>query len=195
VPENIDPATGTSPTTNAPDTWSLTPDQATAQLAAMQAAYDASGAPAAPTAEQVQDAYDARLRLTALTNDPVWARRYMQGCIPEKREFEALTEMIANDAEATGVLEAPIETTVEGGIRRQDLISEIDHLGKVGIPDEGIVAIATGNFSEADVEWAQGWLEKGLATKEWTDALLRGDPTVLHEWTALCGVIASGKVA
>jgi hypothetical protein len=53
----------------------------------------------------------------------------------------------------------------------------------------------TGDFSEADIEWAQGWLDKGMATREWTDALLRGDPTVLHEWTALCAIVSAGKSA
>jgi hypothetical protein len=78
-------------------------------------------------------------------------------------------------------------------IRRRDLIDTIGHLAKVGIPPEGIERALTGNFSAEDIEWAQGLLDKGMATKEWTDALLRGDPTVLHEWTALCAVIAAGK--
>jgi len=56
-----------------------------------------------------------------------------------------------------------------------------------------VVRTLTGNFSPEDIEWAQGWLDRGMATKEWTDALLRGDPTVLHEWTALCAVVSAGK--
>jgi hypothetical protein len=73
------------------------------------------------------------------------------------------------------------------------MIGMIDHLSKVGIPEEGIVRTLTGNFSNEDIEWAQGLLDKSMATKEWADALLRGDPTVLHEWTALCAVVSAGK--
>jgi hypothetical protein len=75
------------------------------------------------------------------------------------------------------------------------LVAEISHLAKVGIPEAGIVRTLTGDFSAEDIEWAQGWLERGMATREWTDALLRGDPAVVHEWTALCGMVSAGKSA
>jgi hypothetical protein len=177
------------------DAWSLSPSEAGEVLAERSADFAAP----VPTAEQVQDAYDARLRLTSLTNDPAWAKRFMEGSIPERREFEALTQTIANADEAGAesvVGSPPIETTIGSeSIRRQDWVAEIAHLSKVGIPEAGIVRTLTGDFSEADIEWAQGWLDKGMATKEWTDALLRGDPTVLHEWTALCAVVSAGKSA
>jgi hypothetical protein len=173
------------------DVWSLSPEEAGAVLAVRAADFS----PAVPTAEQVQDVHDARLRLAALTADPIWAKKFMEGSIPERREFEALTEMIANEGDAPFV-SAPIESTFgDQSVRRQDLISEISHLGKVGIPAEGIERTLTGNFSEADVEWAQRELERGMATKEWRDGVLAGDPTCVHEWTALCAVVAAGKTA
>jgi hypothetical protein len=53
----------------------------------------------------------------------------------------------------------------------------------------------TGDFSDNDVAWAQGELDRAMATKEWTAALLAGDPTVLHEWTAWCAIVSSRKAA
>jgi hypothetical protein len=189
---NIDYATGAAPAADIrSDVWSLTPEEAGAVLAERAADFR----PAVPSAEQVQDAHDAKLRLEALSNDPAWVKKYLEGSIPERRELEALTETIAAEGDAPYV-QAPIESTFgDQSIRRQDLISEISHLGKVGIPAEGIERTLTGNFSEADVEWAQRELERGLATKEWAAGVLAGDPTCVHEWTALCAVVSAGKVA
>jgi len=174
------------------DSWNLSPAEAGAILAERSADF----APRVPTAEQVQDVHDAKLRLAALTSDPSWAKKFMEGSPAERAEFARLTEMIAAEAEGQPFVAAPLETTVGSeSVRRQDLISEISHLGKIGIPPQGVERIVTGNFSAEDIEWAQGWLDKGMATKEWTDALLRSDPTVLHEWTALCGVVSAGKSA
>jgi hypothetical protein len=175
------------------DSWNLSPSEAGAVLAERATDFAAP----VPSAERIQDAYDARLRLTALTNDPAWAKRFMEGSIPERLEFEALTQAIADESQAQGdsFVQAPIELTVgDQSTRRQDLIAEINHLAKVGIPSEGIERILLGDFSAQDVEWAQGLLDKGMATKEWTDALMRGDPVIVHEWTALCAVVSAGKL-
>jgi hypothetical protein len=121
----------------------------------------------------------------------------MEGSRAERLEFEALTQAIANEAEGQPFVAAPIEVTVGSeSIRRQDLISEISHLSKVGIPEEGVVRTLTGDFSAEDVAWAQGCLDRALSSKEWCDALLAGNnPAVLHEWTAWSAIVASGKAA
>jgi hypothetical protein len=173
------------------DIWTLSPAEAGEILAERAADF----APQALTAEQVQDATDARIRLTQLTNDPVWAKKYMEGSPDEKREFEALTQQIADAGEGAPFMETPIEMTVgDQSVRRQDLISALSHLGGLGIPAEGIERIVTGEWSDEDVGWAQQLLDRGMATPEWTNALLRGDPAAVHEWTALCGVLSARKV-
>jgi len=189
------PSTGASPT--AVDPWAMTPEQATAYLEQKSAQYAAQSAPPVPTAEEIQDAHDAELLLARLSCDPVWARKVAEGSRAERLEYERLTRMIAAGADETGmsVRVGDVEVVEEGGIRRADLFGALSDLNKVGIPLEGLERILDGNFSDEDVAWAQRELDRGLATKEWTDALLRGDPTVLHEFTALCAVVAAGKVA
>jgi hypothetical protein len=188
-----------SPSTGAPSTavdpWSMTPQQASEQLAAMQAAYDAKSAPPVPTADQVESADDAAQRLARLTADETWMRKYAQGSRAERLEYERLTQMIAAGADETGmsVRVGDVEVVEEGGLRRADLFGTLSDLNKVGIPLEGLERILDGNFSDEDIAWAERELDRGLATKEWTDALLRGDPTVRHEFTALCAVVSAGK--
>jgi hypothetical protein len=173
----------------------MTPAQASAALDQKSAQFAAQSAVPVPSVEQVQDADDAAHRLAALQADPIWAKRFMSGSVAEQREYEALREVIKAGADETGSIRVGEVETVVGphGVRRQDMIGMIDHLSKVGIPEEGVVRTLTGNFSDEDVEWAQVELDKAMATKEWTDALLRGDPTALHAWTALCAVVSSRK--
>jgi hypothetical protein len=170
------------------DIWSLTPEEAGQVLAERAADF----APQPLTAEQVQDATDARIRLSQLTNDPAWAKRFMEGNPAERREFEALTAMIANAAdETTPFVQAPAETTLgDQSARRQDLISVISHHGKLGLPVENIEKTLTGDWTAEDVEYAQACLDQGFATKEWVDGLLRGDPVCVREWTGLCGALS-----
>jgi hypothetical protein len=170
--------------------WDLSPSEAGEVLSQRSADF------AAQVPTTAQDAHDARLILAAKTSDPNWARAFMSGSRAEREEFEALTQTIANEVDASGVVQAPIETTFgDQGIRRQDLIGAISHLGKVGIPPEGIAHIIAGDFPAEDIEWGQRELDRAMATPEWTDALLRGDPVATHEWTAWCALIAAGKAA
>jgi hypothetical protein len=170
--------------------WDLSPQEAGEVLAEWAADFR----PAVPTAEQVQDYHDARARLTALTNDATWTRKYLEGSLAEVREFEQLTKMIANEAEPIGYQESH-EVLMEGQLPRVKLISAISHMGKVGIPAEGIERIVTGDFSAEDIEWGRQQLDRAMATKEWTDGLLRGDPTCVHEFWAYTALVAAGKAA
>jgi hypothetical protein len=173
----------------------MTPAQATAYLDQKSAQFEAQSAPQPPSAEQIEDARDAEVRLAKLTCDPVWVRKFTEGSRAERAEYERLTSLIAAGANETGSAVVGDVEVVEGphGVRRQDLIGTIEDLSKIGIPDEGIIRTLNADFSDEDIEWAQRELDRGLATKEWTDALLRGDPTVLHEFTALCAVVSAGK--
>jgi hypothetical protein len=176
----------------AQDAWSLSPAEAGQVLSERQADFAAP----VPAAEQVQDATDARIRLASLTGNAAWAKKFMEGSIPERQEFEQLTATIAAEAEGQPFVQAPIEMTVgDQSVRRQDLISEISHLSKVGIPEEGVVRTLTGDFSDSDRAWAQTELDRAMATPEWGAALLRGEPEAVHAWTAWSAVIASGKSA
>jgi hypothetical protein len=87
------------------DTWSLSPAEAGEILAERAGDFAAQ----VPSAEAIQDVHDARLRLTALMNTESWVRNFMSGSIAEKREFEALTQMIANEAEGAHSCKPPLK--------------------------------------------------------------------------------------
>jgi hypothetical protein len=167
-----------------------TPQEATAWLNQRAAEYAAEQA---ARAEAAQGKTDAEIRLSRLAKDPDFLRRYAQGEPAARREHEALTQEIAAGDEVGSVNVGPVEVVGEFGVRRSDLISEIDRLSRLGIPDEGVVKAITGDFTPEDIAWAQTELDKCLATREWVDGLLRGDPKILHERTALCAVISAGK--
>jgi hypothetical protein len=175
----------------------MTPEQATAVLEQKSAEFAAKQAAPVPTADQVESADDAAQRLARLTADESWMRRYAAGSRAERLEYEQLTRAIAAGAAETGlpIRVGDVEVVEEGGMRRADLFGTLSDLHKVGIPLEGLERILDGNFSDEDVAWAERELDRGMATKEWTDALLRGDPTVRHEFTALCAVVSAGRAA
>jgi hypothetical protein len=105
--------------------------------------------------------------------------------------------MIAAGVDETGsTVVGQVETLVgDNAVRRSDMIGAIEDLSKAGIPDEGIIRTLNADFSEDDIEWAQRELDKAMATPSWRDALLAGDPTAKHEFTALCAVVAAGRAA
>jgi hypothetical protein len=178
----------------------MTAEQATQQLAVMQAAYDAKSAPQLPSAEQIESAesaYDAEVRLARLTADESWMRRYAAGSRAERAEYEQLTRMIAAGADETGmsVRVGDVETLREGEIRRADLFGVLSDMNKAGVALEGLERFLDGNFSDEDIEFAQRELDRLTATPAWRDALLAGDPQCRHELVAWSAVISSGKAA
>jgi hypothetical protein len=190
-----DNTTGTSPAADTIDPWGLSSAQATALLDQKSAQFAAQSAAPVPSAEQVQDARDAEIRLAALQADPSWVKRFMSGSLAERREHEALVQIINDGVDETGTIRlGEIETVTEGNVRRQDLFGALSDLNKIGIPEAGLERFLDGDFSEQDQLWAQQSLDKALSTKAWTDALLAGDPTARHEFTAWCAVVSAGKV-
>jgi hypothetical protein len=174
----------------------MTPEQATQWLEQKTAEFAARRTAPVPSREQIEDAHTAEIRLAALLADPNFARRYSEGGAAERREIAELQEIVSQGADETGMsVRVGDAEVVEGphGIRRSDLFGALSDLEKVGIPVAGLERILDGNFSEEDQMWAQRELDRATATPEWTAALLRGDPTAKHEFTAWCAVISAGK--
>jgi hypothetical protein len=186
-------APDTSPAAATVDPWSMTPAQANEALAQRSARFDAAQA---SIAEAAQDGRDAEVRLAKLTSDPDWVRKFHAGSRAERAEYQQLTETIAavTAEDGTSVHVGQVET-VEGpyGVRRQDVIGVINDLGKIGIPEEGIIKTLTGNFSPEDIDAAQTELDRLIATPTWRERLLAGDPECRHAFTAWCAVISAGK--
>jgi hypothetical protein len=174
----------------------MTPEQATQWLDNRAVEFAARSAAPVPSRGQVESAYDAEVRLAALTSNVDWIRKFTAGSPAERREYEELKAIIADGADETGMsIRVGDAEVVEGpfGVRRSDLFGALSDMNKIGIPVEGLERFLDGNFSEEDQLWAQQSLDRAMATKEWTDGLLRGDPTCLHEFTAWCAVVSAGK--
>jgi hypothetical protein len=129
-----------TPTAPAPvDPWSMTPDQATAALAAMDAAIHPPP-PAVP-----QDAQDARARLEVLSRDASFASALFSGSIDARKQFNELVAKAAGgddvgDAVA-GIVEPAVplfETTANGELPRRHVEGTIAGLRDSGLNDESI---------------------------------------------------------
>jgi hypothetical protein len=154
--------------------------------------------PPAPTAEQIaasQDAGDARARLASLLADPNFARRYSEGGLAERREIAELQQIIAAGADETGMsIDAGAEivdaVSDPHATRRHELFGALSDLSKAGIPVEGLEKILNGDFSDADVEFAERELDRLKNDPDWQRRLLAGDRTARHEqlaWSAVAG--------
>jgi hypothetical protein len=174
----------------------MTPQEATQWLEQKTAEFVARRTAPVPSREAIEDAYDAQVRLSALVNDPTWARRFSEGSFAERQEYQELQEIIAAGADESGMsVRVGDAEVVEGphGIRRSDLFGALSDLNRVGIPVQGLERILDGNFSDEDVAWAQQSLDRAMATPAWREALVSGDPTARHEMTAWSAVISSRK--
>jgi hypothetical protein len=126
-----------------------------------------------------------------------WIRKFTAGSAAERAEYEELKQIIAAGADETGMsVRVGDAEVVEGphGIRRSDLFGALSDLNTVGIPVEGLERILDGNWSDADVDFAQRELNRLTATPAWRAALCAGDPTARHELTAWSAIVGSRKV-
>ena len=102
------------------DAWSMTPDQATAALAAMHTALHP------PPSVVPQDAQDARQQLDMLSRNASWADSLFKGNVETRKQFDALVAQAAagddvGDAVA-GIIEpvTPLmEVTADGELPRR----------------------------------------------------------------------------
>jgi hypothetical protein len=188
-----DETTAASPNADVPaDPWQMSPQQADKALAARGARFDAAQA---ASLEALRAGSDSEIELSRKLADRDWVRAFQRGSRVEQEDYARLTAAIATaaDQDGTSILVGPAEVVPEGSVRRRDMISMIDHLSKIGLPEQGVVRALTGDFSDEDIEWAQRELDRGMATKEWADRLLSGDPEILHQWTAYCCILAARK--
>jgi hypothetical protein len=132
----------------------MSSEQATEQLAALQATYDPPlvGPHASTPTEAAQ-------RLVQLGQTPDFLRRLEKGDIAAKEEWSRLSELKAAASPAEMTAEPIMETTAgEAGLTRRDLVSVAADMAAEGIPDRAISFILADNkFSPEDVYVAQYW--------------------------------------
>jgi|SRR6185437_128602 len=184
--------TDTTDTTNtaAP----LTPEQATAKLAELTAAFH--GTPDKPTTPA-----EAKARLDALSKDPKWRGDYLAGNGEARREFGSLTEMVARaesriDEVMNGTGPAPMMevTTPEHPFTTAELRSAVDGLREIGLGDDVIRQVLEDyEVSPEERRAVENLRRDRMADAEWTKKLLAGDHKAKRELT-LMSIVLSSKV-
>jgi hypothetical protein len=189
--QQIMPDTPTPPA--APDPWSMTPEQATAALAAM----DRETRPA-PTITPV-DAQDARVTLDVLSRNPGWAESLFRGDVATRKQFD---ELVAKAADADTVSDAvagvveqttPLfETTANGELPRRHVEGTIAALRDSGFNDESISqAVTLPPISRTEFMQAQALKTKIHGTAEWRGRLLSGDYEAKRQHNLLAVLLSS----
>ena len=175
------------------DVWAMTPDEATAALAAMNAVVN----PPPPLVPQ--DAQDARATLERLSRDKSWADALFNGNVATRKQFDELVAKAAGgddtaDAVA-GVVELAVplfETTANGELPRRHVEGTIEGLRASGLDSESISqAINLPPISRAEFMAAQAFKARLHGTQEWRSKLLSGDYEASRQHNLLCVLLSS----
>jgi hypothetical protein len=175
------------------DAWSMTPEQTTAALAAM----DRETRPA-PTLTPV-DAQDARVTLDLLSRNPSWAESLLKGNVETRKQFDELVAKAAGgddvaDAVA-GIVEptTPLfETTANGELPRRHVEGTISALRDGGLSDASIEqAVNLPPISRTELMAAQALKTQLHGTAEWRSKLLSGDYEATRQHNLLAVLLSS----
>jgi hypothetical protein len=175
------------------DPWSMTPDQATAALTAMENAIH----PPPPLVPQ--DAQDARATLERLSRDKSWADSWFNGNVATRKQFDELAAKAAGgddvgDAIANIVEPAlPLfETTANGELPRRHVEGTIASLRDAGLNDAAIEqAVNLPPISRSEHAAAVAFQAKCHGTAEWRSRLLSGDYEATRQHNLLCVLLSS----
>jgi hypothetical protein len=173
--------------------YAMTPDQATAALAAMDRAIHP------PPSVVPQDAQDARATLDLLSRDASFARELFSGSIEARKRFDELVAKSAagddvGDAVA-GIVEpvTPLmEVTANGELPRRHVEGAIAGLRDAGLNDASIEqAVNLPPISRAEFMAAQAFKARLHGTQEWRSKLLSGDYEASRQHNLLCVLLSS----
>jgi hypothetical protein len=173
--------------------FSLTPEQASAKLAEMGAAYKGV------VPETPKDATAARARIDALSNSPEFYSKLMKGSVEARAEWARLNLLIANDAGGpTGIIETVDAISDPSALRASAREAMFDGLQASGLPDSAVDYVEGLDRGEIDFRPSEG---DGVAAKEildrlsknsrWHDRIFREqDPAAIEAMTRLSSVVA-----
>jgi hypothetical protein len=175
------------------DAWSMTPEQASAEIARL----DRETRPA-PTLTPV-DAQDARVTLDVLSRNPSWAEALFRGDVATRKQFD---ELVAKAADADQIADAvagivePVtplfETTVNGELPRRHVEGTISALRDGGLNDASIEqAVTLPPISRTELMAAQALKTKLHGTAEWRGKLLSGDYEATRQHNLLAVLLSS----
>ena len=175
------------------DPWSLTPQEATAALAAMDAAIH-------PRPSLIpQDSQDARQQLDLLSRNASWADSLFKGNVETRKQFDDLLAKAAaaNDTEdmVAGIIEpvTPLmEVTGDGELPRHAVEQTISGLRDSGLNDASLEqAVNLPPISRAEFMQAQAFKAKCHGNAEWRGKLLSGDYEATRQHNLLAVLLSS----
>jgi hypothetical protein len=171
----------------------LSPDQASAALAAKATAFQAAerlnlatatalSAKAAPVAAPASaDSNASRARLAQLSADPKWRDAFFRGDVEARRTFSELTASIASGSVVSDVLAGADASGAEYTLVASNQLSpratglEIAHLRELGLNDATIKqAFDGGTITPAEREAAKVSKQLRLDDADWSARYLRG---------------------
>jgi hypothetical protein len=173
--------------------YSMTPDQATAALAAMDAVIHP------PPSVVPQDAQDARQQLDLLSRNASWADNLFKGNVETRKQFDELVAKAAggdsvSDA-VVGIVEPALplfETTANGELPRRHVEGTIASLRDSGLNDASIEqAVNLPPISRAEFMQAQALKSRLYGTAEFRSKLLTGDYEATRQHNLLCVLLSS----
>ena len=186
-----------------PGTFGMGADAAKAELARLTAEFKSASPPAPdplPTPADRTKAAEARLKLEALKSDPEASRKYLNGDVATKLQFDELTASIAagggGDADLALLGIHPDGHIDSGaGATLRDQIASVGPLREAGIPDDVIRQVLTdapvSRFEYATVEQMQ---RERMGNAEWRAKLMANDYQTKREATLMSIVLASKVV-
>ena len=185
-------------TTDAPapvDVSEMTPDQATAFLAVMDAKLHPP-APLNPTTPA-----DARRRLDALISDKQWAANWTAGHRAEAAEYARLSELAGqadpvSDAINNNTTPEPnlIETLGPNELSTRNLASVVDMFRDAGLSDDVIIqSLRGGEVSRAEYMAAKALKSARFGDEAWVARWLKGGWSEQREMLHINTIVSSFK--
>jgi hypothetical protein len=170
----------------------MTPAQATEALVAKAAAYHAPRGPSPPAGSAVA----ARATLEGLSANPEWRDKYFGGDVEARRQFEELTERIANcnpTAETlAGVRPGEFEVTVGNELNSRKRADAVAGLRSLGFDDATVVqAIDGAEVGPHELAMAKQMKAMRLSDAAWIDRYMKGDLSARREMSLLNTILSS----
>jgi hypothetical protein len=177
---------------SSPGTFGLTSDQATAELARLNASYRGPRASDVPT-----NVVDTAHRLEELKADQAFRTKVLRGDAAATQQLNSLTTALANGSEADLALAGlmPDGHTDSGlGASLRDQINAAESMRSSGFDEDVIRQVLSDEpVSRTERIAAEIRLRNRLANREWAAKLLEGDPDTVKE-NRLLSVILSSEV-
>lgn len=170
----------------------LTPAEATAKLAEISVAL----APPPPP-DKPANAVEASARLDVLKADKTWRENYLAGRVEERREFDALTQLVASGNQADFAMAGiKPEGHIDGGpgAALRDQIAQVPIMRAAGISEGAIRQLLEDRkVSQQEYDAVKQLQTARHGDPDWVRKLLSGDHAAKRE-SLLMSIVLSSEI-